>query len=409
MKQVAQVLAFDIVSKMLLGALSILFIRVMDFNEFTFFVFSLSIATLIGQILSSSFNRIYVIGFKHLKFDKSFWPFLVIQVFMTMFACGIILPFINLPLEILFSIAIFSLTYTLLEASKTVYQQQQRFIRYSVIELMRALLVCVLIIYLIWRMSGKLFAWQALTAHALGMGVVFITVTIILSIRSAKGGELKNGSSALFKNIIIGPYRYLFGYFVILSLFTQLDVLMLWFNAINIELATYGSAFRYYGLLSLVLGAVHVVLLPAVQHAKSGYELREIFKSHQIIIWLFIPVLILSAISAIYILPWVDQGKYPNSVLVFQILCVSALISLAFSPHVNLLMRTHKFKFLFILICLASILNFILNSILIPIYGAEGAAFATAISSAFVTIPIYLHSRQLLNNMSDEKSEEFIS
>ena len=408
MKNVAQVLAFDIASKMLLGTLSILYIRVMDFVEFSYFVLSLSIATLIGQIFSSSFNRIYVLGFKHLNLDQSIIPYVLIQIFMVTLICSLVLPFINLPLIVLLSILFFSLSYTLLEVSKSIYQQQQRFIKYSAVEFSRAIIVSTLILFLIWRMGGKLLSWQALTIHALGMAIVFLIVSIIINFSGNAFNASKYNIGELFKQIVLGRYRFLFGYFIILSLFSQLDVLMLWYIADNIELSTYGSAFRYYGLLSLVLGAVHIVLLPTIQNADYGGELKLIFKSHQKIIWLFIPILMLSAIISAYILPWVDQGKYPDAVLVFRILCVSALISLAFSPHVNWLMRSNKFKFLFILICSASVLNFLLNSVLIPIYGAEGAAFATMISSAFVTIPIYLYSRKLLQIIGERKIDQFV-
>lgn len=381
----------------------------MDSFEFSHYVLAFSIAILFGQVFSSSFNRIYVIGFKQLHLDRKLRPFLITQILMVVTACLIFLPFIKLPPSVLFSIAIFSITFTLFEASKTIYQQQQRFIKYSVIELARALLICTVVGSFIWVMQGKLYAWQALTAHSLGMLAVFLIVTILLNVNKHASHSSVNDKSTLFRIIVFGPYKYLFGYFVIISIFTQLDVLMLWFGSTDFELATYGSAFRYYGLLSMALGAIHVVLLPAIQNAEYGTELRKIFASHRNIIKLFIPILIIGAFSANYILPWVDSGKYPSAVTAFQILCISALLSIAFSPHVNLLMRIGKFKFLFILICVASVLNFILNYILIPIYGAIGAALATGISSATVTVPIYLQSRKSLEFIGDQKIEPLMN
>ena len=404
MKQVLQVLTFDIASKFILGVLSILYIRVMDSSEFSQYVLAFSIAILLGQVFSSSFNRIYVLGFKQLSLDGKLGSFLIIQTLLVIIACGITLPFINLPSNILISISFFSIAFTLFEASKTIYQQKQRFIKYSAIELTRAFVICFLISCFIWAMQGKLNAWQALTAHALGMITVFLIVILLITINKHINKISENNSSILFRNIIFGPYQYLFGYFVLISIFTQLDVLMLWFIGTKFELAKYGSAFRYYGLLSMALGAVHVVLLPAIQNAEYGTELKIIFSSHRNIILLFIPILIAGAISANYFMPWVDTGKYPGAVIVFQILCISALISIAFSPHVNLLMRIGKFKFLFVLICIATILNFILNSILIPNFGAIGAAIATGLSSATVTIPIYLQSKNTLRIIGARKN-----
>ena len=164
----------------------------------------------------------------------------------------------------------------------------------------------------------------------------------------------------------------------------------------NSMLATYGSAFRYYSILSLALGSVHVVLLPMIQQASNDQELFEVFAKHKKMILMFIPAVLLAGWLAQWAIPFIDNGKYPGAVLSFRILCVSAIISFAFSPHVNLIMRFERFRFLFYLICIALALNAAINMLLIPKFGAAGVAFATLISAAAVNIPIYFQSKRLL-------------
>jgi O-antigen/teichoic acid export membrane protein len=71
------------------------------------------------------------------------------------------------------------------------------------------------------------------------------------------------------------------------------------------------------------------------------------------------------------------------------------VISFAFSPHVNLIMRFEKFRFLSVLIVIALFINVILNFVFIPLLGAVGVAIATLIASASVTVPIYIKSRRI--------------
>jgi O-antigen/teichoic acid export membrane protein len=58
-------------------------------------------------------------------------------------------------------------------------------------------------------------------------------------------------------------------------------------------------------------------------------------------------------------------------------------------------MRFEQFRFLTVLIFVALLINVILNSVLIPFFGATGVAIATLIASASVTVPIYIKSKKM--------------
>ena len=175
----------------------------------------------------------------------------------------------------------------------------------------------------------------------------------------------------------------------------QIDVFMLRLISDDLQLATYGAAYRYYSALAMALGAVHAVLLPLIQRARNYEELEAVFERHKKLALLFIPLVMLIGWVSQWLIPWVDMGRYPDSVMVFRILCVSVVVSFAFSPHVNLIMRFEQFRFLSALIVVALFINVILNSVFIPVFGAMGAAMATLIASASVTVPIYIKSRRM--------------
>jgi len=78
---------------------------------------------------------------------------------------------------------------------------------------------------------------------------------------------------------------------------------------------------------------------------------------------------------------------------VFRVLALSSIVSFAFSPHVNLLMKLERFGFLLRLILVASAVAIALHATLIPRLGALGAAIATLLASALVTVRIFFAAR----------------
>ena len=212
--------------------------------------------------------------------------------------------------------------------------------------------------------------------------------------RAASRGEIER----VARGLVAGPYGYLFAYFFVLGFFTQADVFMLKILASDDTVAAYGSALRYYAVLSLALGSVHAVLLPMVRHASSRRELEAILDRHGRIALGFAAAVALVGWAAGWAIPWIDAGKYPEAVPTFRILCVSAVISFAFSPHVNLVMRHERFRFLLWLIIAALALHVSASIALIPAHGAAGAAIAMAASAALVTVSIFLLSRRLITN-----------
>jgi O-antigen/teichoic acid export membrane protein len=198
----------------------------------------------------------------------------------------------------------------------------------------------------------------------------------------------------LGRQIVGGSYKYLFGYFVVLAVFSQMDIFLLKWLSTDKELATYGSAFRYYTIALLALNSIQTVLLPMIQRAQTADDIYALYKKHLQLLILLIPGLIVGAWASQWIIPFVDQGKYPAAVLTFQILGSSAAISLLFSPHSSLVFRFEDFKFLFALILVGLLVLVALNIILIPPYGSIGAAIATLVGFGAVNTGIFVRAEQ---------------
>ena len=383
----------DAMSKAVLAIVGIALIRYMPQTEYAVYTFAFAVVTLTSQVVAGSFNRIYIVGFERLGLRGARSPILSLQLAG---AIGIIL--LGLPWAgqfhgVYWYVAALIIATCLFDFSKTIAQRDLDFSRFSIIEVLRAVTTAGGLLFALYLAGFGLKAWQVLTVQALVMVIVFVAFTgVHLDLR----GLIRIGEAfRIAGKLVRGEYRYLFVYFLLLALFMQIDVFMLRLISDDFQLATYGAAYRYYSALAMALGAVHAVLLPLIQKAKDYQELDAIFGKHKRMALLFIPLVILVAWVSQWLIPWVDLGRYPDSVMVFRILCVSVVISFAFSPHVNLIMRFEKFRFLSVLIVIALFINVILNFVFIPLLGAVGVAIATLIASASVTVPIYIKSRRI--------------
>jgi O-antigen/teichoic acid export membrane protein len=393
LKHFAQVLSVDTLAKVALGALTIALIRFMPVEEYAALTFAVSVAGLAAQIFAAGINRIYIVGFERYGLGGKIEALLALQ-FLGIAALALMaLPAAGAFRGLYPAAAVLAAAIMLSEFSKTYYQRELRFMRYSGIEVARTLLQAAAVggLLLVYRDSLEAVAvlWAQSAALVLGFCATFRPV-----VRWRRLADLPS-AGALAKSVAAGPYGLLFVYFSVIAVFSQADVMMVRWLADDPVLASYGAALRYYGVLSLALGAVHAVLLPTIQRARAGEDLASLFRKHFRLVLIYIPVVVLAGAAAGWVMPWVDGGRYPDSVTAFRVLAFSAAISFAFSPHVNLLMKLELFGFLVALVVAALGMNLVLLALLVPRYGATGAALAVLVAAACVNAPAYFKSRKL--------------
>lgn len=396
----AQVFSFDIFLKVVSGGISILLIRILPEQEYASFVFALAFTTLMMGTLVSGFNRVYIVAYERLNIRNSS-SFLGLQISAILVVALLLVP-VSTQFEGLYLLAVLlALGNCLVEFARTVFQHELKFFWFSMVEALRTVIyaVALLILFLIVR-------WQIHASDVLLLqSVITLTVFVIFLGRRIDRSIFRlREAIRLAKGIIFGSYRYLFIYFFLLAFFVQVDVFVLKAISTDTQLATYGSAFRYYSVLVLALNSFHTVLLPTIQRINTKAELKEIYDRHLKAVVIFIPGIALVAWASQWIIPAIDQGRYPDAVLTFQILAVSAAFSLLFSPHVNLLMRFEDFRFLLLLLIVCLVLVIILNFVLVPSYGAIGSAISMAAGFITINIVIFLRSERLRKTRSLSES-----
>lgn len=398
MKPILQVFSFDVVGKLAMGLGGVLLIRFMAEGEYARYTFALAVVAMVAQTLVSGFNRIYIVGYQTLGLAGGAASFLGLQLLGIGALVLLTIPVMELARGTYWFVVALVITTCLSEFPKTFFQQELRFLHFSLIELARVLVFVASLLVLIVLLRDRLQAWQVLLTQSAALAAVFF-VCFRKHLDLARLLQVREAARLAFA-IVRGEYRWLFGYFFVLALFAQVDVFMLRAMTNDRALAAYGSAFRYYGLLLMALSNVQVVLVPVIQGAQSVAQMEEAFTRHRELVWLFAPLVFLGAVSAQWLMPWIDRGKYPEAVLIFRILAASAVLSFAFSPHVNVIMRFEEFRFLFVLVCLALLIVVALNLVLVPPLAGVGAAIATLIAFACINGPVFVKARRLMRAMA---------
>lgn len=392
MRGFAHVLSADVASKVLLGIASIALIRYMPTQNYAALTFAVTVGTIGAQILAAGFNRIYILAFEPLGLGERLGPYLAAQCWLlaAMIVAG--LPLLSILGAAYPLVALLAAGLLLSEFAKTFYQRELAFDRYSALEVGRALGQACGIGALIGIFGTGLAAEAVVAVQGAALLASF---ALALGLRRRWRGLLDvHATKALLRDVLRGPYGTLLSYFSVVALFSQIDIVMLRTLADDVQLASYGSAFRYYAFLMLALGAVHAVLLPRVQRAQDASAVEGIYEQHLRLLVFFAAIALAAGWMAHWVLPWVDQGRYPDAVPAFRILCASAVVSFACSPYANVLMKRHRFRVQLHLILAGLCIALVLHAILIPGAGAIGAAWATLISTACVTVPVALLARR---------------
>jgi len=390
-RKVINVFSYSVFSKALLGVATLLIIRDLQQEQYAIYSYSLAIVGFMSQSISVAFNRIYIIGFNEFGSDTDGNQLLGGQYVLMLGGALFIYPFIQIS-DALFAIiiSVVFLTSTT-EFLKTMYQKNAKFNKYSLIDLGKNIFFLGALSILVLYQKSEILAIHILFLQSLAMFFLVIPILGLKRIYDAFFGMRKG--LIICKKIALSKYKYLFGYFIVLAFFSQLDIFMLEILSHEKELANYGAGFRFYSLLLMALGAVHVVLIPMIQEVVQKSDLRKLYLKHRNLTLVFTPMVLIISWLSQWFIPLIDEGKYPIAIDVFQVLSFSSIISFGFSPYAHFLMRFEKFKYLFILICMGVVLNIILNISFIPVYGSIGAAWATLFAFALVNAAIYLYAK----------------
>lgn len=232
------------------------------------------------------------------------------------------------------------------------------------------------------------------------LNVWFIASVLLVAVVVAGPAAVRGGlkSAANLRVLVFNREEgWLSVYYLAAAGFAYVDVLVAGAMLSELQLASLGAALRYVAIVQSpipALGAMLRVRTSQVDVIDSPAKQRAM-----ILDWLrrsTLPAALFVAVAAALapvIIPQIDGGKYPSSVLAFQILLLTAVSAYLTAPAVSMLMAQRAYVFLAGTYVAALLLNAVGDVVVAPIFGIAG--IATVSSVVYVAIDVVLIRRAL--------------
>lgn len=171
---------------------------------------------------------------------------------------------------------------------------------------------------------------------------------------------------------------------VLLFFVYWVDTLMLGFFRTTSEVGIYGVAVPTAALMFVLPGALTSIFLPIIVQFYSKKKMKEMQKAYSIVSrWIFsinVPIFLLLAAFSRQILGILFDNAYVAASSPLIILSLGYLVYSFAHTSIDTINTVKKTKIFFTITAIYTSINVLLNYILIPTYGINGAAIATSTS-----------------------------
>lgn len=214
----------------------------------------------------------------------------------------------------------------------------------------------------------------------------------LVSFRPVGGYQLKRH---------IKPILTLFAQTMVISVYTNLDTVMLGFMKDNNEVGLYTTAVKVKTILLSLVSSLGSVLLPRMSNiVKNGDQEQFDALTKKALNFTLLMSVPLSAYFCLYakesILLLAGEG-FLGAVSAMQIITVALIPNgLTGILGVQVLTSLEKEKYVLYSVIVGAVSDLLLNLIFIPIYGAAGAAFATMIAEFLVLFVQMYYTRRII-------------
>jgi O-antigen/teichoic acid export membrane protein len=234
-----------------------------------------------------------------------------------------------------------------------------------------------------------------ISALELYIGVTFVVLILALLlfkfVLPNKDKKISSETYDFNKIIQISAPMLLTSSFVLIMSWT--DILMLSYYTTAAEVGIYSAALKVAAITSISLMAINSIAAPKFVQFYTNNDMKGLAQiaqqSTKLILFTSLPILIL-----IFIAPEWLMGLFGNEftagVAVLLLMGIAQFVN-AFSGSVGYIMQmTDNQKTFQNVILVAAVLNIVLNYLLIPKYGINGAAFASMVSMIFWNVTLVL-------------------
>lgn len=227
---------------------------------------------------------------------------------------------------------------------------------------------------------------------------VGLIISIIKS-RKLVGGDLIkldfSGWRITLASVLVYGIHFLFG-----NLYFQIDTILLGFIRGDQDAGIYQAAFKIMLMLLLIPEIAISTILPML--SKVFVNNRELWSNigrllFKILFFIALPVAILLYFNSDIIITIVFGGKgFNEAIPVLQIFSFVILLRFSVEPFALMLTTANRQRIRMYVVITATILNLIINSLVIPYYGIIGAAWVSVGINVLVGLGYIIPNRKFL-------------
>ena len=168
------------------------------------------------------------------------------------------------------------------------------------------------------------------------------------------------------------------------------DTLMLGYFSSSTDVGVYNAALPTAQLIRSIPAAFAVIFFPVVSELYARNKIEDLRRTYSAVTkWmlaLIFPAFLLTALFPEQILKILFGTEYIAGATALSIIVFGYMVGAAVGPTGAILQTYKRTKTVMVANYMGAAMNFLLNFLLIPIYGVNGAAIATGFSLAFVYI-----------------------
>jgi len=248
---------------------------------------------------------------------------------------------------------------------------------------------------------AALFHWKGLLAFTIAFaGVRFLDFIVTLAVLQLRITPIKLHFDFKFmKNLQIEALP-LGLFFVILTIFSYIDTVMLSLMRGFSDVGMYNAAYKLYEGITIIPTIFWLVILPRLSELYTtdpGHHKRLAVKSVKYMFVAGVPTLTYGILFSEFLITFFFKGEFMPAVRTLQILFISIAFQYPNWMINSTLISMNKQRVIVFLGLGGLVFKIAANLILIPFYGYNGSAIATVLAEflIFTGATIYLYRHQL--------------
>ena len=272
------------------------------------------------------------------------------------------------------------------------YQGIEKYKFISIVNFISKLLTIALLFILVKHKEDYWLYYFIVVMSSLVSAIISITY----SFKFVKYKLVKLNFKRHYKPILI-----LFSTQIAITIYLNLDVIMLKYLSQLEQVGYYSAAIRIIKTLLILVTSLGVVLIPKISsyiYEKNNNEVRVLVeKSINFVLIISFPMMIgLCLVSKDIIILFAGSQFGIASSLLLWLVPLIFLIGMNNIFGLQILVPFNGEKKLMFIVIFGAVLNFSLNFFLIPIYQGKGAAFSTLVTEGIITVLAYYFSKKEL-------------